>query len=212
MDMTEVSTGSVRSFFRAVTSRNSAAKNRRVMPESLAKVRADHVAEDAEKFGAEPFIRGVLGAIFAAVRGKGHSPLELMRKSLTMVGEQAHLALPKISPEARRFVRATAFLAQDGLLQASDDDVSAVMDALTNFDGVPGSVRRMIGLVMIVFFGGTVGFRTDLTDEAAGELWNIAAAGESDEAVENAFDAASAWECRSETSAPVPFRPDDLFT
>jgi hypothetical protein len=184
-----------------------------VIPESVGKVRPGHVAEDAERVGADPFIPGMLSGIFAGVRAKGQSPRDLMVRALRMTGERAHLALPKLSPEARRFVRATAFLALDGVGQATDDDVFAVMDALGTTEGVPGSVRRLIGLMTIILFGGVVGLpKTELADEAAGELWNIAAAGEPPQAVEDAFDAADAWECRSESSTPVPFQPEDLMT
>lgn len=166
------------------------------------------VLDEAGDFAADPMVDGLLSSIIHFLKHQWPRKPELISGFSQHAAEHLHLLLPRLSAEGRRDLRATLFLTGIVLGRTSPDVITAAIDGLVDHPNPPPSIRRVVGLLGVIFYKGLLPFGDpDSTTRVCRELWRTAREGENPETVEDAWDMATLAESDLEESDPIPFVP-----
>lgn len=205
--------GSVKGFFRQVVARGRAQAGTRpgaeIIRKLLAPVHPGNLLEGAAEVGGNPVVRTLLDLGLRTIRENSPGPAEFA-SHIRDVGERCHVFLPHLSPAARRDMRAVCFLTAGVLEKVSAESLRAAIDGwLEGTATPPTAIKEIVGLMTVVGLMGLLrAGDPDTADRAALELWRLVRAGEDEQAVEDAWDAAVLAESELEAAGPrIPFIP-----
>jgi len=177
--------------------------------EPLRDDRGDVLAH-AATIGDLPIVREHVSTILQTVRKRFLARGTVLAGILHQAATYLEVLLPGLTPEARRDIRATLFLAARGLENVPAETVVDVANGMERMEAEepPLLLKQLIGLFVIVGRAGMSRIpepENARADAAALALWRLARSNEDPDDVETAWDLAVYHEDRLIPADPVPF-------